>query len=43
MQKAARGYVVPESFTHGSSEQRASWFQRGAQAGDPDACSTFDQ
>jgi uncharacterized protein len=41
LQRQAQGYVVPESFTHGSSEQRASWLRRGLQAGDPDACDTF--
>ena len=40
MQKRAQGHVVPESFTHGSSEQRASWFRRGMQSGDLDACDT---
>ncbi len=39
---AGAGRIVPESFTHGSSEQRVSWFARGAEAGDPDACSTFE-
>ncbi len=42
LQEQARGRIVPESFTHGSSEQRVSWFERGADAGDPDACSTFE-
>jgi predicted metalloprotease len=41
MQKAARGYVSPESFTHGSSEQRMRWFRRGLEAGDVKACDTF--
>lgn len=41
LQKQARGYVVPESFTHGSSEQRMQWFQRGMQSGDPGQCDTF--
>jgi hypothetical protein len=41
LQAQTQGRVVPESFTHGSSEQRVSWFARGAEAGDPDACSTF--
>jgi predicted metalloprotease len=42
LQEQAQGRVVPESFTHGSSEQRVSWFQRGAESGDTDACSTFE-
>lgn len=41
LQKQARGYVVPESFTHGSSEQRMRWFSRGMQSGDPEQCATF--
>jgi hypothetical protein len=35
------GRVVPESFTHGSSEQRRQWFRRGLETGRPDACDTF--
>ena len=35
------GRVVPESFTHGTSEQRQQWFKRGLEAGQPDACETF--
>jgi predicted metalloprotease len=42
LQRQAQGYVVPESFTHGSAEQRASWFARGLEAGDPDLCDTFN-
>lgn len=42
LQSAATGQVVPESFTHGSSEQRMRWFQRGMSAGDPDQCDTFN-
>jgi hypothetical protein len=42
LQRQAHGYVVPESFTHGSSEQRARWLQRGLQNGDLDACDTFN-
>lgn len=42
LQRQAQGYVVPESFTHGSSEQRARWLQRGLQTGDVDACDTFN-
>jgi predicted metalloprotease len=41
IQKMSQGYVVPDSFTHGSSQQRASWFQRGFQAGDMRQCNTF--
>ena len=41
LQMRSRGYVVPESFTHGSSEQRRSWFQRGLETGDVRACDTF--
>lgn len=42
LQQQARGYVVPESFTHGSSEQRMRWFNRGMQSGDPKQCDTFN-
>jgi hypothetical protein len=41
MQRQARGYVVPDSFTHGSSAQRVRWFHRGLEAGDLRACDTF--
>lgn len=41
LQKQARGVVVPESFTHGSSEQRMRWFSTGMQSGDPGQCDTF--
>jgi uncharacterized protein len=41
LQRASRGRVVPDSFTHGSSEQRQRWFHRGFQTGDPDQCDTF--
>jgi uncharacterized protein len=41
LQKRARGTVVPESFTHGTSAQRVSWFKRGVDAGKIDACDTF--
>jgi uncharacterized protein len=41
LQKQATGVVRPESFTHGSSAQRARWFKRGFQGGDPNACDTF--
>jgi predicted metalloprotease len=41
LQKRSRGYVVPESFTHGSSEQRVRWFTRGLESGDMNQCDTF--
>jgi predicted metalloprotease len=41
LQKQARGVVVPESFTHGSSEQRVRWFKRGYEAGSLKSCDTF--
>jgi uncharacterized protein len=41
IQRRAQGYVVPESFTHGSSAQRAQWFRQGLARGDPEACDTF--
>ena len=43
LQRRARGTVMPESFTHGSSEQRVSWFRRGLESGDPQACDTFQR
>jgi predicted metalloprotease len=42
LQRQSRGYVVPESFTHGSSEQRMRWFERGISTGDLDRCNTFE-
>ena len=42
LQRESQGYVAPESFTHGTSEQRASWLKRGLQTGDPNACDTFN-
>jgi hypothetical protein len=41
LQKQAQGYVVPDAFTHGSSEQRVRWFRRGLETGTPEACDTF--
>lgn len=41
LQQQSRGYVVPDSFTHGSSEQRMRWFQRGYQSGNVQECDTF--
>lgn len=42
LQRQGRGTVVPESFTHGSSQQRVSWFKRGLQSGSVEQCNTFD-
>jgi predicted metalloprotease len=41
LQRQARGTVVPDSFTHGTSAQRASWFKAGLAAGEIGACNTF--
>ena len=41
LQKQTQGRVVPESFTHGSSEQRVRWFKRGMNSGRPKDCDTF--
>lgn len=41
LQKMATGHVSPETFTHGSSEQRMQWFQRGMTGGTIDSCDTF--
>jgi len=41
LQRQSRGYVVPESFTHGSSAQRVMWFKRGIQSGSVEKCNTF--
>ena len=41
LQKQTQGRVVPESFTHGSSEQRVRWFKRGMDSGRPKDCDTF--
>lgn len=43
LQQKAQGYVVPDSFTHGSSAQRVRWFRQGLQTGDPEQCNTFDR
>ena len=42
LQKQAQGYVVPDSFTHGSSAQRVRWFRRGIDGGAVSACNTFE-
>jgi len=41
LQKQSQGRVVPDSFTHGSAEQRVRWFRRGFASGQLDACDTF--
>jgi uncharacterized protein len=41
LQKMSRGSVQPESWTHGSSEQRMTWLRKGLETGDPKACDTF--
>ncbi|HTY03532.1 MAG TPA: neutral zinc metallopeptidase [Rhodocyclaceae bacterium] len=41
LQKQARGYVQPDAFTHGTSEQRMRWLKRGLETGDMNQCNTF--
>jgi predicted metalloprotease len=41
LQRETRGYIVPESFTHGSSAQRVRWFKQGIETGNPVLCDTF--
>ncbi len=41
LQKKSRGYVTPDSFTHGSSKQRVQWFREGWRTGDVQSCNTF--
>ena len=41
IQKRTQGYVVPESFTHGSAQQRMQWFAKGMQSGDMRQCEAF--
>ncbi len=41
LQRQSQGTIVPESFTHGSSEQRVEWLRRGLQSGNVDVCNTF--
>jgi predicted metalloprotease len=42
LQKMTTGHISPESFTHGTSAQRAAWFKRGFDSGDPKSCDTFN-
>ena len=41
LQRQHRGYVTPDSFTHGTSAQRVRWFQQGYQTGNVGSCDTF--
>ena len=41
IQKRTQGYIVPDSFTHGSAKQRVQWFRRGISQGDINQCDTF--
>ena len=43
IQQQAGGQVNPDNFTHGTSEQRVSWFRRGYDTGDPSRCTTFEE
>jgi uncharacterized protein len=43
LQKMSRGFVRPESFTHGSSAARSDWFRRGLESGEISSCNTFSQ
>lgn len=42
LQKKTQGYIVPDSFTHGTAEQRHNWFKRGFEKGAISACNTFN-
>jgi predicted metalloprotease len=41
LQKQSQGYVVPDSFTHGTSAQRVRWLKQGLETGDVNGCDTF--
>jgi predicted metalloprotease len=41
LQRQAQGHVVPDAFTHGTSQQRVSWFKQGLESGDINKCNTF--
>lgn len=43
MQRMSTGYVNPDAFTHGSSQQRVAWFRKGLESGEPEACDTFSR
>ena len=42
LQRRTQGYVVPDAFTHGSSEQRTRWFMTGLKSGKVESCDTFN-
>ena len=42
IQRRTQGHVVPDAFTHGSSEQRVRWFKRGLESGSVSKCDTFN-
>ena len=42
LQRATQGRIVPDAFTHGTSEQRSRWLMTGMNSGDPNACDTFN-
>jgi len=42
LQRQSQGHVTPDSFTHGSSEQRVRWFKKGLKSGDVSSCNTFE-
>jgi hypothetical protein len=42
LQQQARGYAVPDTFTHGTSAERVRWFKRGIEAGTLKQCNTFE-
>ncbi len=42
LQRRTQGYVVPETFNHGTSEQRRTWLRRGMETGEPASCDTFN-
>jgi hypothetical protein len=41
LQQQGQGYVVPDSFTHGSARERMEWFKRGYEQGQVEVCDTF--
>ncbi len=43
LQKRSQGYIVPDSFTHGTSAQRVRWFETGLKSGDVQSCDTFSR